>query len=151
MGVAEAVVPPRPHDDIPELVSATLGKKLAPEVSKAIRKHTADLTTKIQQLQRVNQRRKKVDEEIATLGEWKTPPGVREFALSYESKFLDQIYIPADDSKLTLSLKLPPIFSVRKAKEYLYLHTAHGSGDLTRKYWMPSVLSSARKLRNSTL
>ena len=127
----EPVAPDDPmvstHDELKSLVAKELGKFLPAHVTKCVHKQSQDLRVRIQALQRTNDRRKKLLDEITILRSGQLPPSVRKVSHSFETYLLDS---PACQEGL--SWQISPGDTIRAAKEKCHFshHLAQKQLDL---------------------
>ena len=115
------------HDELKSLVAKELGKFLPAHVTKCVHKQSQDLRVRIQALQRTNDRRKKLLDEITILRSGQLPPSVRKVSHSFETYLLDS---PACQGGL--SWQISPGDTIRAAKEKCHFshHLAQKQLDL---------------------
>lgn len=120
-------VPMTSHDALRDLVAKELGKFLPTHITKCIHKQSQDLRSRIQALQKTNERKKKLEAEITTMRAGQLPPTVRKVSHSFETVLLDS---PAVQDGL--SWQLSPGDTIRVAKEKCHLahHLAQKQLDL---------------------
>lgn len=100
------------HDALRELVAKDLGKFLPAHLTKSIQKQSQDLRGRIQALQKTNDRKKKLEDEITMLRAGQLPPTVKKVSHSFETALLDS---PAAQDGL--SFQIVPGDTIRTAKE----------------------------------
>eukprot|EP00434_Breviolum_minutum_P036031 symbB.v1.2.031910.t1/scaffold3757.1/size50859/2 len=115
------------HDELKSLVAKELDKFLPAHVTKCVHKQSQDLRIRIQALQRTNDRRQKLLDEITILRSGQLPPSVRKVSHSFETYLLDS---PACQEGL--SWQISPGDTIRAAKEKCHLihHLAQKQLDL---------------------
>lgn len=104
------------HDALRDLVAKDLGKFLPAHLTKSIQKQSQDLRNRIQALQKTNDRKTKLENEITMLRAGQLPPTVKKVAHSFETALLDS---PAAQDGL--SFQIVPGDTIRTAKERSHL------------------------------
>ena len=120
-------VPMTSHDALRDLVAKELGKFLPTHITKCIHKQSQDLRSRIQALQKTNERKKKLEAEITTMRAGQLPPSVKKVSHSFETMLLNS---PAVQEGL--SWQISPGDTIRAAKEKCHLahHLAQKQLDL---------------------
>lgn len=109
---------PTLHDVIATAVQGEVEKRQFPLVSAHLQKCSNRLASRIEALQKSNQRLESTKKEIEELKQIRIPKGVRPFNLSYDSPLLDTTVLQED---LVVTWTIEKGVTVREAKKQVYI------------------------------
>lgn len=111
------------HDRIKKLVHAAIEKSRDPVLSKHVLKVTQRLASRIDSLQKLNERLKKNVKDIELLGTGVIPSGTKPFSVAYETQLLDSVTVDPEQHRLPdgMNMQLPPGKTIREAKKTCYI------------------------------